>query len=606
MESKDPGEKKSFFKHIPSLLRVFGIVFNISKSVVILQIVSALFNSILPVATAFLIARITTKLAEVFTGSPEATKEVIILAVISTALALGSTLWRSLENYAQGLSRFKIEKAVEDMMYEKYLSLDFWRYDDKYTNDLKERASRFSRFFSNAFDRLSSMVESVISLVIAISAMSFVSPLIAVIILIAMAPATILQFHMNRFTEKHWKETVSIRRKQVAIEWVLTEARSIIETRIYGLVKYFMGERDTLRTLDEGARITFEKKYLKWQFLADVLEHAASLFSLIWIIVKIAQKIQPIGQFVYVQSLTAQTIGSINRFTHGLSRIDEDFVNLKDYDEFINLPIATRGNKTLSKELPDIELKQVHFSYPHTNKKILHDISLSIPAGTHLAIVGENGAGKTTLIKLILGVYEPTAGSIEVNGEALKNYAMESWHEKIGILFQDFKAFDFATIKENVWFGRVNKKSSMRNIDEALRRAHAYEFVQKLSKKEDTLTSTLYDQDENGIRLSGGQWQRLVIARNFFRDAQILILDEPTSAIDARGEAQIFDEVNKEMKNKTVIIISHRFSTVRKADKIIVLNDGMILENGTHAELMEKNGMYKEMFELQAKEYLAP
>ena len=252
--------------------------------------------------------------------------------------------------------------------------------------------------------------------------------------------------------------------------------------------------------------------------------------------------------------------------------------------------------------LPIIEFRHVSFTYPHSDTRAIEDISFTLKPGDSLAIVGENGAGKTTLIKLLIGAYSPQEGTIYIDGHPLAEIDRASYLDQIGALFQDYSRYDFATLGENVWFGNVNKPYNRKEILAALQESGLSKLVGEYEEGLDQILSKDIDS-KNATNLSGGQWQRLGIARAFFRSPNILILDEPTSSVDAKSEYEIFRNIIKKQQNKTTVIISHRFSTVRRAEKIIVLDHGRIIEQGTHSELIEKNGIYKEMFELQAEGY---
>ncbi|HLC83974.1 MAG TPA: ATP-binding cassette domain-containing protein, partial [Bacteroidia bacterium] len=248
---------------------------------------------------------------------------------------------------------------------------------------------------------------------------------------------------------------------------------------------------------------------------------------------------------------------------------------------------------------PIIEFKNVSFKYPDSKRFILKNFNLTIGSGEKVALVGENGAGKSTLIKLILRFYDATEGEILINGTNIKEVDLKTWHQQIGALFQDFIKYQF-TFKENIIYGDIAKRNDAVAIKEAIKKAGADSFLGNLPKGTDQIVGKTF---EEGVDLSGGQWQKLALARAFFRDAPILILDEPTSAIDAKAEYEIFQKVGELQKDKTVIIISHRFSTVRNADRILVLEGGKIVEEGDHKELMEKKGLYEELFTLQAQGY---
>lgn len=277
---------------------------------------------------------------------------------------------------------------------------------------------------------------------------------------------------------------------------------------------------------------------------------------------------------------------------------------LDNYVEFLNYPNSITLSKK-SEVVPTtptpqvIEFKNVFFKYPDSENFILKNFNLIIESGEKIALVGENGAGKSTIIKLILRFYDVTDGEILINGVNIKNIDLENWHQNIGALFQDFIKYQF-TFRENVIYGNLDKKDDLKAFREALRKSGAESIVADLPKAEEQIVGKTF---EEGIDLSGGQWQKLALARAFFRDAPILILDEPTSAIDAKAEYEIFKNVANLQRDKTVIIISHRFSTVRNADRILVLDEGKIVEEGDHASLMKKKGLYEELFTIQAQGY---
>jgi len=248
---------------------------------------------------------------------------------------------------------------------------------------------------------------------------------------------------------------------------------------------------------------------------------------------------------------------------------------------------------------PVIEFKNVSFRYPNTKRYILKNFNLTIQTGDKIAFVGENGAGKTTLIKLLLRFYDVTDGEIIINGVNIKHINLEKWYTLIGALFQDFIKYQF-TFKENIYFGNKKEINNLDLLKEAIKKSGANEYVKDLPLQYDQTVGKMF---KNGIDLSGGQWQKLALARAFFKNAPMLILDEPTSAIDAKAEYEIFQHVQELQKDKTVIIISHRFSTVRNADKIFVLDEGKIIEEGNHETLMKKKGLYAELFNIQAQGY---
>lgn len=311
-----------------------------------------------------------------------------------------------------------------------------------------------------------------------------------------------------------------------------------------------------------------------------------------------------VGQFAlaFQQTLNLATgsQGILDMYSSMMNRIQqiEKFFAFLNYEPAIispSEPIAM----SMSQTPPEIEFKNVTFRYPKTERDIVKNFNITLKPGEKLALVGENGAGKTTIIKLLLRFYDVTEGEILVNGINIKHLSLEEWHTQIGALFQDFIKYQF-TFKENVYFGNLNEKNNEILLREAITKSGADKYVSNLPKNIDQVVGKMFD---DGIDLSGGQWQKLALARAFFRNSPILILDEPTSAIDAKAEYEIFQNVQKLQKDKTVLIISHRFSTVRNADRILVLENGRIVEEGNHEKLMKKKGLYEELFTIQAQGY---
>ena len=384
------------------------------------------------------------------------------------------------------------------------------------------------------------------------------------------------------------------------IEWQMFEPKHIAELRLYGMARYLLDLRMKLRDKNEKERIDFERQYIFKRFGADTLQAGAEVVALVYTTMQIIAHTQPIGQFLYVQQVVSRALGGSNGFVGQLNTLDEDLANLFDYQEFMELPLHQREGKVLTEQPGLIELKDISFHYPQTKKDVLVDISLSIKKGQHVAIVGENGAGKSTLIKILTGLYRPTTGDIRLDGESLQNFTIGSWHAQLGVLQQDYLAYIFANARDNIYFGNVSAPLSKERLDDAMDRAEARTFLEKLPKGLDSFLSTWMEHNDgtNGVDLSGGQWQRLALARNFYRNSPIIILDEPTSAIDALAESRIFKRLFED-KERTVIAISHRLTTIERSDMIYMLKDGKIVELGTHKELVAKRGAYYTMFESQ-------
>ena len=567
-----------------------------------LQVTGSAISAGLPIVTTYLAALTTTALAEAYAGDRAAGNRVVWLVAAAALSGVLMAAWGIFERYASELMRFRIKTAMSDVMYERFCAIEFWRYDDKDTIDMYERAKEFAQFFPYIFARLADVVTHTFTFVFTVWALIAINAWLGLAVVLAAVPSVIVQFRLSRLNANHWRENVETRRRASWIEWEMLKPQKMIDLRLYGLVRHLLDMRMVLLEKDQKTRIDFERKFLAKRLGAELFQAAVEVGALVWVVYEIVAHRQPIGQFLFVQQTAGRALGSVSSLVSTVNSMDEDLANLFDYQRFMELPIAKQGGKTVPALHRDIRFKDVSFHYPGSDTLVLDHINLTIKRGQHVALVGENGAGKTTLLKLLAGLYQPVSGEVAVDGEPLASANIQTWHRQLGVLSQNFTQYDFATAAENVWFGDVSKTPSQERVDAALREAEAEKFVAKLPKGVDSYVNQWMESDDGvkGVDLSGGQWQRLALARNFYRDSPIVILDEPTSAIDALAEARIFDRLFQQ-KQKTIITVSHRLSTVEKADMIFMLAHGKVVEYGTHAELVVQHGAYYHMFESQLR-----
>lgn len=582
-----------------AIAQVAKLSFRTAPGAVLFKLAGAIIEALLPIITAYFAALTTTALVVAYGGDHAAGQAALVYVVITAALGLFGLVWRSVGQYIQTSMRYSVESKVSDQMYERFLSLDFWRYDDKETADLYDKAQQFAQFFAWIFDRLAGIVTQLITMIAAVTALFLLNPWLALAILVAIVPGVYLQFKLSRAQIAHWNSNVDTRRSRNMIEWNLLQPNSVTDLRLTGIVRHLLDLRIKLRDKDEKARIEFERKFMGRRLAADMLQAVAEIGSLVWVTLEIIAHREPVGQFVYVQQVVSRALSGASGFISELSTIDEDVANLFEYQQFMQLERPSARSKKIQTAPEIIQLSDVSFHYPASDQMVLRDISMSIRAHDHVAIVGENGAGKTTLIKLLTGIYSPTSGSVTVDSLSLQDVDSTSWHKQLAVLKQDFTRYTFANVRDNVLFGDITKRSGA-GLGAALQDAEAEVFAKKLPKGLDTYLNTWIEDDEGnkGIELSGGQWQRLALARSFYRDAPIIILDEPTSAIDALAESRIFERLFKK-GDKTIITISHRLTTVKKADIVYMMKDGQIVEQGTCEELLAKKGEFYTMFQSQ-------
>jgi len=313
-----------------------------------------------------------------------------------------------------------------------------------------------------------------------------------------------------------------------------------------------------------------------------------------------AEKIT-LGQMTLFILVSGQLLSGIGNFVHHIGSVYEDSLFARHFFDVMALEnvIHEHQNPVVipPDTIPSIEFRNVSFTYPG-GQQALRGVSFAIGAGESVALVGQNGAGKTTLVKLLCRFYEPTEGEILINGLPLRQISLESWYACLGTLFQKFLDFHFS-VRDNIQLGAPSIHDPER-LQRAARYAGADEFIESLPQGYDTMLGREF---EDGVELSGGQWQKLAIARAFFQHAPVLILDEPTSAVDAEAEQKIFENLKAHYSGRSLIFVSHRFSTVRNADRIVVIENGSVIEAGTHSDLVQQNGRYASMFNTQAKGY---
>ena len=598
MTNSSENDKPQTRRIVETLVNVMVTIWRTSPRAIFIQAVAAVLTASLPLATTYFAALTTTALAEAYAGGDP--RQLFAYVVITVILGVIMSFWGIVQAYFEQLMRYQLESSINDQMFMRLHGLDFWRYDDPATIDMFDRARRFASSFSYLFSRLTNIATNIVSLVVGLWIISSVGWWLGLLLVVAIIPSGIIQFRLSRLTSNYWRKNTNIRRRMWWIEYAISKPEDIAELRLYGVIKHLLAERAALRDKDQLQMIKYERSFMAKRFGGEVLQAVAEVAALVWVTLEIIAHRQPIGQFVLVQQMVSRVLSSVDSLISTYNSIDEEVVNMVDYQRFMELPLAdTKPSLPLSMD-KSITVSNVKFNYPGSETLVLKGLSLDIKRGQHVAIVGENGAGKTTLVKLLTGLYQPTSGEILIDGRNLSEVNMADWHRQLAVLSQSFIRYDFATAHENVWYGDVSRELDLKRLAVALKQAEADDFVKKLPKGGDSYVDKWMtdDSDDKGVDLSGGQWQRLALARNFYRDAPIVILDEPTSAVDAAAEARIFRHLFKQ-KDKTIIAISHRLSTVKKADVIYFMKDGRIVEQGTCSELIAKRGEFYEMFKEQ-------
>ena len=530
-------------------------------------------------------------------------QEVLIYVLIELGLVLLLTASQRLNMLCQSILRALLGNKINVMILEKALTLELGHFEDseyydKLVRARREASSRPLSLIVKTFD----LFRDVITLVtIGIFLFQF-SAWASILLLIAGVPAFAAENKFSGEAFRNQRRRSAERRLQVYLEMVLTREDGVKEVKLFQLGKHFLK-----RYIDIFNRIYREDKSLvlrrtAWGYIFGLLASLSFYFAYGWVgfsailgVITIGQMTMYIAQFRIGQNAVTSSLTAINGMY-------EDNLYLSNLDEYMNHEVPElSGTKAYGPIRGDgVRFEDVSFIYPGSAKPALDKISIHIKPGESLAIVGENGSGKTTLIKLLTRLYKPTSGRIFLEGLDLEEWDIDVLREKVGVIFQDFNRYQLV-VGENIGIGDIKDTDDLERVQEAAQKGMADSFIKDLPDAYGTQLGAWF---KNGRELSGGQWQKIALSRAFMRkSANILVLDEPTAAIDAKAEAEIFAHFRELTKNRISIIISHRFSTVRMADHIIVFEKGRVVEEGSHPELIEKRGIYQNLFELQAQGY---
>lgn len=560
----------------------------------------SVYNSILPSITAVLAGSAVTKIAEaISTHDIYPALSIILLLLL---LQLVNVILTAIDQLLSNRTYQDVYIYISERISTKYLQTPLHIRESREFADKFDRVKDFAGSIPFVTTSIVEIIAAIISLISVFVAMFTVSPIIAFIVALSAIPSSIITLKLSARHRRNWREYTKERRIAWSIESKILNSNNALEIELNNLGDHLVKRMVRSNRRSQEQDIKDGRKYLWPRLGSNLLETFVTYGILTYVAIEIIFEKLDIGQFFTMRALLSQLNSNISIFFNNIAIVSENLVNATDYMEFMKSPTRNNGSFKIQ-NIPTIEFKGVSFSYPNANVKALDNISFKLRPGESLAIVGENGAGKTTIIKLLIGAYEPSEGVILINGQPLSEVDRESYLSNIGALFQEYSRYEFATLGENVWFGDVSKEYSKKAIEAALAQADLETLASTYEKGLDQILSKDFE-NEATTDLSGGQWQRLAISRVLYRSPNVLLLDEPTSAIDAKSENKIFHNIFEKQKGKTTIIISHRFSTVRRATHIIVLDHGKIVESGTHEQLVAKQrGVYKTLFEAQAKGY---
>jgi len=581
-----------------TIMWLLGLQWRISPFFFIWRIFYSSFSGVTAILFAYIGAQVLVSVTEVaLQGGAVSTVYWWLAAAL--ALELVRIALQTINGVVSHWFSNKVEIVADRDFMLKMYTLSQEQFANEAFNSKISRASSRLWSLQNALNEITSTSSSFIEFISALIAIMIVSPIAGIVIAVIAIPVALVQVHSNTIMDKVYDRVESDTRIAFRTRWLLMDPVTMPEVRLVNGFKKLLRTWQSFMEKKNKVIFSARKKLLWVDVVTDIVDPVYVATANIYFLQLLVRGAFSLDQFFFLRTLLSQISASTGSLIRSAKYVHQLILNLENFSEvFHTAPAIPDGSKKVQSPLT-IEFKNVSFKYPDTDTNILSDISFRITPGNKLAIVGENGAGKSTLIKLLLRQYLPTQGVITVNDTDIRDIEIETYYTALGVLSQEFLLPDHMTIRENLLLGLSNGISDD-DLWQALKLVGVENFVRALPHQ---LDQRLDPSFQEGTGLSGGQRQRLGVARVLLRQSDLIILDEPTSAIDAKGEYEVFNNIYKTHEGKSTLIVSHRFSTVRKAQCIIVLQGGTITEHGSHEQLIAHGGLYKEMFEVQAEGY---
>lgn len=593
-------ERISALRNVPAVLK---IMWDSGPGVVVFGVVSRVFSSLLPVALLWITKLIIDRIVHVVSTHQPVKPGFWWLVAAEFALAvLNSLLIRTID-YSDSLLADKYTRYVSIRVMNHAASLDLQAYEDPIFYDRLERArvqATDRLVMIQAIGRL--VQQAITTLTLSVSIMLF-SPWLMLLLIAGVVPAFLGESHFAFLGyEKNFRQT-PVRRQLDYLRILGGSKEAAKELKLFGL-RNFLRDRFTKLSDDiYEENVNLSRRKLVAGSMLSTLGTAGYYGAYVFVIWRTLAGALTIGSLTFLAGAIQQASSNIEQIFSTLAAIGDQALFLTDLLAFFEMR-PTIESKPNALPIPKpirrgIEFRNVSFSYPGNARLILDEINFTLHTGERLALIGENGQGKTTIVKLITRLYDPTGGEILLDGVDLREYEIDDLHREIGVIFQDFMRYEM-TARENIAVGRIEELTNLELIKGAARKSMADQTIGRLDLGYDQMLGRRFEQ---GVDISGGEWQKVALARAYLRDAQLLILDEPTASLDARSEFEVFHRFSELTAGKMALFISHRFSTVRSADRILVIENGKITEEGTHEQLASLGGRYAEMFEMQASSY---
>jgi ATP-binding cassette subfamily B protein len=593
-------ERLHALRNIPPLL---SMVWQTSPTLSLFTVALRCIAALIPIATLYISKRIIDLVVKAIRGGAIDHTWIWKLLVMELILAIAADALARFISLVDSLLGDRFTNHVSIKLMEHASSLDLVSFEDPVFYDKMERARRQTTARLGMLAMLAGMGQQLLTLLSLLSAVVFFSPWLLVLLVAAIIPVFLGETRFAVLNYSILFRYTPERRELDYLRYLGASNESAKEVKIFGLGKY----------LTNRARALFERFYAENKRVAvhrvihgvilGLIPTGAYYGAYAYIILRALAGSLTVGDLTLVAGAFSRSRTIMENLVSSLVNVSEQALFIKDLFDFFDMqPTIVSPPDALPAPRPiqiGFEWQNVSFAYPGSDELVLSNISFRFYPGERIALVGENGAGKTTLVKLLARLYDPTSGRILLDGVDLREYDVDQLRQEIGVIFQDYMRYDMLAF-ENIGMGRVAELDNQEQIERSAQKSLAADVIARLPKRYQQMLGRRF---EGGVDLSTGQWQKIALARAYMRDAQILILDEPTASLDARAEYEVYQRFVDLTEGKMAVLISHRFSTVRMADRILVLEQGRLIEEGSHQQLVGRGGKYAELFEMQAAGY---
>jgi ATP-binding cassette subfamily B protein len=600
-EQSEQGNSFSF-SALKALPRFFKEIWRVSPTFFVTNFVARLLTAVSPVALLWVGKLIIDEVILQISLETQDLSQLWTYVGIELGIAVAADLLNRLINLTDGLIGDLYSNASSEKIIRKTNELTLQQLEDPDFYDKLERARQQTSGRVGLMSASLSQVQSIISIGSLIAGLIYFEPLLIILLVLSIIPSFINEVKYSSHRYSVARSWTAERRELDYLRFIGANNQTAKEVKLFGLTDYIAARFNKLSGDYYEINKQLSIKQSIYGSLFNILGILSYYGAYIFIIFKVISGTLSIGELTFLSGSFNRLSNNLQGFFSRFTAISESSLYLRDYFDFLDIEVTDQAAAftPIPGEIKiGFELRNVHFGYAGSDSDVLKGINFTIKAGEKIAFVGQNGAGKTTLIKLILRFYEPTQGEILLDGINIAQFDKQEYRRRFGVIFQDFFKYEFS-LRENIAVGNIEELNNDPMIQDAAARSLADQVVAVMK---DGIDQQLGRRFAKGQELSGGQWQKVALARAYMKNSDIIVLDEPTSALDAQAEYDVFERFIGLTKGKTSIIISHRFSTVRMADRILVLEDGQVAEIGTHEELMAEPKLYEQLFNLQAAGY---